>query len=125
MNGGNNFADSQSFSIDTNQEFQISNADSGIPFLRAMVENGNSDLILSANNFDIQAENSDTIIACDSQGFHIDRDQVDNVAVVIGGNTGTSGQVFTSQGAGKTPKWTSPAIKSATLSGTTLYLTLS
>lgn len=38
---------------------------------------------------------------------------------------GTDGQVFTSRGANATPEWTSPAIKSATLSGTTLYLTLS
>ena len=44
--------------------------------------------------------------------------------LTVGGNAGTSGQVLTSQGAGKTPQWTNPAIKSATLSGTTLTITL-
>lgn len=44
--------------------------------------------------------------------------------LTLGGNAGTSGQVLTSQGAGKTPIWTTPAIKSATLSGTTLTISL-
>lgn len=44
--------------------------------------------------------------------------------VELGNGFGTSGQVLTSQGAGKTPTWTTPAIKSASLSGTTLTITL-
>lgn len=44
--------------------------------------------------------------------------------VELGNGFGTSGQVLTSQGAGETPTWTTPAIKSATLSGTTLTITL-
>lgn len=44
--------------------------------------------------------------------------------VMLRENYGTDGQVFTSRGANATPEWTTPAIKSATLSGTTLYLTL-
>lgn len=44
--------------------------------------------------------------------------------VALGNSFGTSGQVLTSQGAGETPTWTTPAIKSATLSGTTLTITL-
>lgn len=44
--------------------------------------------------------------------------------LTLGGNSGMSGQVLTSQGAGKTPQWTTPAIKSASLSGTTLTITL-
>lgn len=44
--------------------------------------------------------------------------------VALGNSFGTSGQVLTSQGAGETPTWTTPAIKSATLSGTVLTITL-
>lgn len=44
--------------------------------------------------------------------------------VELGNGFGTSGQVLTSQGAGETPTWTTPAIKSASLSGTTLTITL-
>lgn len=44
--------------------------------------------------------------------------------VSLGNNFGTSGQVLTSQGAGETPTWTTPAIKSVSLSGTTLTITL-
>ena len=39
-------------------------------------------------------------------------------------SAGTTGQVLTSQGENNTPIWTKPAIKSATLSGTTLTITL-
>ena len=44
--------------------------------------------------------------------------------VELGNGFGTSGQVLTSQGAGETPTWTTPAIKSVLLSGTTLTITL-
>lgn len=44
--------------------------------------------------------------------------------VELGNGFGTSGQVLTSQGAGETPTWTTPAIKSVSLSGTTLTITL-
>lgn len=47
-----------------------------------------------------------------------------SVEMRLNGNAGTSGQVLTSQGADKTPIWKSPAIKTATLSGTTLTLEL-
>lgn len=63
-------------------------------------------------------------IAANTDGFSFDDDQLGNYPFLIGGEAGTSGQVITSQGAGKTPLWTTPAIKSATLTGTTLYLTL-
>lgn len=54
----------------------------------------------------------------------IDGDALYNVELEVQGEAGTSGQVLTSQGAGNTPRWATPAIKSATLTGTTLYLTL-
>lgn len=57
-------------------------------------------------------------------GVKIGRQGNTNCPVELLDSAGTSGQVMTSQGDGKTPRWVSPAIKSATLSGTTLYLTL-
>ena len=53
----------------------------------------------------------------------IDLDAHDhNIPLFIGGNAGTSGQVLTSQGAGKAPIWKS--MPTYTLSGTTLTITL-
>jgi hypothetical protein len=51
-------------------------------------------------------------------------DLTENASLTMDGNAGASGQVLTSQGANATPQWTTLAIKSATLTGTTLYLTL-
>ena len=45
-----------------------------------------------------------------------------NVELLLSGAAGTSGQVLTSQGAGKTPMWTTPP--QFTLSGTTLTITV-
>lgn len=45
-----------------------------------------------------------------------------NVELLLSGAAGTSGQVLTSQGAGKTPIWTTPP--QFTLSGTTLTITV-
>lgn len=70
--------------------------------------------------FGVEHNNDDT----DNGSIYIGGDTDNQVDVILNEDAGTSGQVITSQGAGKTPKWTSPAIKSATLSGTTLYLTL-
>lgn len=44
--------------------------------------------------------------------------------IMLGGSKGTAGQVLTSQGANDPPRWVTPAIKSASLSGTTLTITL-
>lgn len=51
-------------------------------------------------------------------------DLTENASLTMDSNAGISGQVLTSQGAGNTPQWTTPAIKSATLTGTTLTLIL-
>lgn len=75
-------------------------------------------------SFIIEDPAGNYFIAANTDGFSFDDDQLGNYPFLIGGEAGTSGQVLTSQGAGKTPRWTSPAIKSATLTGTTLYLTL-
>ncbi len=44
--------------------------------------------------------------------------------IMLGGSKGAAGQVLTSQGANDAPQWVTPAIQSASLSGTTLTLTL-
>lgn len=44
--------------------------------------------------------------------------------IALGGNRGTAGQVLVSQGANNAPQWVTPAIQAASLSGTTLTLTL-
>lgn len=49
-------------------------------------------------------------------------DGIATAPVMLCDNAGTSGQVFTSQGAGKTPQWKS--MPTYTLSGTTLTITL-
>lgn len=48
----------------------------------------------------------------------------DGAVVDLDGSKGTRGQVFTSDGDGTAPYWSTPAIKSATLTGTTLTLIL-
>jgi len=69
-------------------------------------------------------ESQTGVFYADSSGIKIGRQGNTDCPVELLDNAGTSGQVMTSQGSGKTPIWTSPAIKSASLSGTTLYLTL-
>mgnify|MGYP003212951866 CR=1 FL=1 len=65
----------------------------------------------------------DTLFTVSVNGIDLDAHE-HNIPLLIGGNAGTSGQVLTSQGAGNAPIWTTPAIKSATLSGTVLTITL-
>ena len=65
----------------------------------------------------------DTLFTVSINGIDLDAHE-HNIPLLIGGNAGTSGQVLTSQGAGNAPIWAKPAIKSATLSGTTLTITL-
>lgn len=57
-------------------------------------------------------------------GAHPELDISDNALVQLDNGYGEDGQVFTSQGETGPPHWTTPAIKSATLSGTTLTITL-
>lgn len=72
----------------------------------------------------IEDEDTNSFMTLDNNGFNLDVDGLGVVPFMIEGDAGASGQVLTTQGAGKTPIWTTPAIKSATLTGTTLYLTL-
>lgn len=74
-----------------------------------------------AYSFEVLNSNSTT-------AFGINGDSTGQIMVgspvKLANGFGTSGQVLTSQGAGETPTWTTPAIKSASLSGTTLTITL-
>lgn len=59
-----------------------------------------------------------------TDGNHPELDISDNALVSLDNGYGEDGQVFTTQGTTGPPIWKSLPIKSATLSGTTLYLTL-
>lgn len=72
----------------------------------------------------IEDEDGNAYISMNSDGFDLDHDGLGRTPFMIAEDAGTSGQVLTSQGAGATPQWTTPAIKSATLTGTTLTLIL-
>ncbi len=87
--------------------------------------NGGQDFILPDDKyFYVSDKDDNTLFDVNKTGVDIDPDGLGTIPFAVGSSDGASGQVLTSQGAGKTPQWTSPAIKSATLSGTTLYLTL-
>lgn len=78
-----------------------------------------------AMSISIDNDESQTgVFYADASGIKIGRQGNTNCPVELLDSAGTSGQVFTSRGANATPEWTTPAIKSATLTGTTLYLTL-
>lgn len=86
-------------------------------------DGGQDFLLPNDGSFWISDSSDNTIFSVDHNGNINIGDDVP-APILLETDVGTTGQVLTSQGAGKTPKWTSPAIKSATLSGTTLYLTL-
>ena len=73
--------------------------------------------------YSFEALNSNNTTAFSINGDSSGRIKVGS-PVELGNGFGTSGQVLTSQGAGETPTWTTPAIKSVSLSGTTLTITL-
>lgn len=72
----------------------------------------------------VEDEDGNAYISMNSDGFDLDHDGLGRTPFMVAEDAGTSGQVLTSQGAGNTPRWTTPAIKSATLTGTTLTLML-
>ena len=59
------------------------------------------------HNFIIEDYKGDGLVRVNPNGFDLDFDYLDTMPFLIQGNAGTSGQVLTSQGAGKTPKWLS------------------
>lgn len=86
--------------------------------------NGGQDFLLPANSsFYVSDQYDGTIFSVSAEeGVALGSDVPS--PILLNYDPGTTGQVLTSQGAGKTPQWTTPAIKSATLSGTTLTITL-
>ena len=68
--------------------------------------------------------NGDGVLSLSSYSINVDPEDRGVIPVAFSGSFGASGQVLTSRGANTTPQWATPAIKSATLTGTTLYLTL-
>lgn len=66
----------------------------------------------------------DGILSLSSYSINVDPEGRGIIPVAFSGSFGASGQVLTSRGANTTPEWTTPVIKSATLTGTILYLTL-
>lgn len=68
--------------------------------------------------------NGDGVLSLGNNAIFVDPEGRGLIPVSFSGDFGLSGQVLTSQGGNTTPIWTTPAIKSATLTGTTLYLTL-
>lgn len=68
--------------------------------------------------------NGDGVLSLSSYSINVDPEGRGIIPVAFSGSFGASGQVLTSRGANTTPEWTTPVIKSATLTGTTLYLTL-
>lgn len=88
------------------------------------VFNGGQDFILPENqSFYVSDSSDNTIVSVDYDGKINIGDDIP-APILLETDAGASGQVMTSQGTGKTPKWTTPAIKSATLSGTTLTIVL-
>ena len=68
--------------------------------------------------------NGDGVLSLGNNAIFVDPEGRGLIPVSFSGDFGLSGQVLTSQGGNTTPIWATPAIKSATLTGTTLYLTL-
>lgn len=57
----------------------------------------------------IEDKDTNSFMTLDNNGFNLDVDGLGGVPFMIEGDAGTSGQVLTSQGAGNTPQWTTPA----------------
>lgn len=55
--------------------------------------------------FTVETEPGDALVRVNQDGFDLDTDELGNMPFLIAGSAGTSGQVLTSQGAGKTPIW--------------------
>lgn len=136
LSGGNIFKGNQTFVVDdsnsTIETFIVNDSGSGLDVIK----------VTAGAGLELQDGFSTSgAIQCDVGASIGDRDQgflelsyrdaahptlfiTDSALLNLDGDTGEAGQVCTSSGSGTAPVWTSPAIKSATLSGTTLYLTL-
>lgn len=136
LSGGNIFKGNQTFVVDdsnsTIETFIVNDSGSGLDVIKVTAGAG----LELYDGFSTSGA-----IQCDVGASIGDRDQgflelsyrdavhptlfiTDSALLNLDGDTGEAGQVCTSSGSGTAPVWTTPAIKSATLTGTTLYLTL-
>lgn len=110
LSGGNEFVDGGNTFKGIGGTTQISGSN---VWLQAVGAQGSASLVVETGNknevFKVEADSDNGII-------YINR------AISIEGDTGTSGQVLTSQGLGNAPAWTT--LPKFSLSGTTLTITL-
>ena len=132
---GNIFNGTQNFQIDETaagrEEFIVNDAADGLEYIHASATGGLDLPQGFTTSGAIDCRQGATV--GDFNGFlALDYSDInhpvlsisDGAVVDLDGSKGAVGQVFTSNGDGTAPYWSTPAIKSATLTGTTLYLTL-
>ena len=133
--GGNTFNGTQEIQIDSTtagtEKFIVNDAADGLELINATASSGLALPEGFKTSGAIDCQQGATIgdfngfLALDYSNINHPVLSISDGAVVdLDGDKGTAGQVFTSSGDGTAPTWTTPAIKSATLTGTTLYLTL-
>lgn len=135
LSGGNTFTGTQKIQIDSTtagtEKFIVNDAADGLELINATATSG----LALPNGFTtsgaIDCQQGATVgdfngfLALDYSDMNHPVLSISDGAVVdLDGSKGTTGQVFTSNGDGTAPYWSTPAIKSATLSGTTLTLIL-
>lgn len=135
LSGGNVFNGTQEIQIDSTtagtEKFIVNDAADGLELINATATSG----LALPNGFTTSGaiDCQQGAIVGDFNGFlaldysdmnHPVLSISDGAVVDLDGDKGMAGQVFTSNGDGTAPYWSTPAIKSATLTGTTLYLTL-
>lgn len=121
--GSNTFTDNNVVFIGQNGQTSINGSNVSIQAIGAM---GSAEFSVKTDNnnkvFEVISDADNGAIHL-NRVINIDNEQQGNVPLLIGGtNAGVSGQVVTSQGAGKTPIWSN--IPTYSLSGTTLTITL-
>lgn len=135
LSGGNIFNGTQEIQIDSTtvgtEKFIVNDAADGLELINATATSGLAlpNGFTTSGAIDCQQGASvgdfNGFLALDySDMNHPVLSITDGAVVDLDGDKGTAGQVFTSNGDGTAPYWSTPAIKSATLTGTTLTLIL-
>ena len=135
LSGGNIFKGNQQFVVDdsnsTIETFVVNDSGSGLDVIKVTAGAGLElqDGFSTSGAIDCRqgasVGDSNGFLALDYSNINQPVLSISDGAVVdLDGSKGAVGQVFTSNGDGTAPYWSTPAIKSATLTGTTLYLTL-
>lgn len=135
LSGGNIFNGTQEIQIDSTtagtEKFIVNDAADGLELINATATSGLAlpNGFTTSGAIDCQQGASvgdfNGFLALDYSDMNHPVLSISDSAVVdLDGSKGTNGQVFTSSGDGSAPYWSTPAIKSATLTGTTLTLIL-